>query len=161
MKSTKINKNRSRLAILFKRKRATLKENLVQVRMQYKLTCYGITCCKNWLTFTATFSSVSQDRVQIKWKEAGYSRNIWLTVSRGWSWDTRCSSWRCWLVFEARISKSEIKTGTNYYWTQGDRHSSMVSSAPTMIWPRVGIPSTPSMLFSICIIKTGMRKGRI
>ena len=55
MKSTKINKKRSRLAILFKRKRATLKENLVQVRMQYKLTCYGITCCKNWFNIYSHF----------------------------------------------------------------------------------------------------------
>ena len=31
------------------------------------------------------------------------------------------------------------------------RHSSMVSSAPTILQPRVRIPSTPSTLFSICI----------
>ena len=30
-------------------------------------------------------------------------------------------------------------------------HSSVVSSAPTILRPRVRIPSTPSMLFSICI----------
>ena len=29
--------------------------------------------------------------------------------------------------------------------------SSVVLSAPTILWPRVRIPSTPSMLFSICI----------
>ena len=33
----------------------------------------------------------------------------------------------------------------------GGRHSSMVSSAPTILWPQVWIPSTQSMLFSICI----------
>ena len=33
----------------------------------------------------------------------------------------------------------------------GGRHSSMVSSAPTILWPQVQIPSTPSTLFSICI----------
>ena len=31
------------------------------------------------------------------------------------------------------------------------RHSSVVSSAPTILWPRVRILSTPSMLFSICV----------
>ena len=33
----------------------------------------------------------------------------------------------------------------------GGRHSSVVSSTPTILWPQVRIPSTPSMLFSICI----------
>ena len=33
----------------------------------------------------------------------------------------------------------------------GGRHSSVVSSAPTILRPRVRIPSTPSMLFSIYI----------
>ena len=33
----------------------------------------------------------------------------------------------------------------------GGRHSSVVSSAPTILRPRVRIPSTPSKLFSICI----------
>ena len=33
----------------------------------------------------------------------------------------------------------------------GGRHSSMVLSAPTILRPRVQIPSTPSMLFSIGI----------
>ena len=32
----------------------------------------------------------------------------------------------------------------------GGSHSSVVSSAPTILQPRVRIPSTPSMLFSIC-----------
>ena len=34
----------------------------------------------------------------------------------------------------------------------------MVSSAPTNLWGRVRIPSTPSVLFSICIIEIAMRK---
>ena len=29
----------------------------------------------------------------------------------------------------------------------------MISSAPTILRPRVRIPSTPAMLFSICIIE--------
>ena len=33
----------------------------------------------------------------------------------------------------------------------GGRHSSVVSFAPTILRPQVRIPSTPSMLFSICI----------
>ena len=33
----------------------------------------------------------------------------------------------------------------------GGRHSSMVSSAPTILRPRVRILSTPFMFFSICI----------
>ena len=33
------------------------------------------------------------------------------------------------------------------------RHSSVVSSAPTILRPQVRIPSTPSKLFSICIIE--------
>ena len=36
-------------------------------------------------------------------------------------------------------------------WVLGSRHSSVVSSAPTILRPWVRIPSTPSMLFSICI----------
>ena len=39
---------------------------------------------------------------------------------------------------------------TNTY-EEGGRHSSMVLSAPTILGPRVRIPSTPSMLFSIFI----------
>ena len=38
---------------------------------------------------------------------------------------------------------------TFQYW--GGRHSSVVLSAPTILRPQVRIPSTPSMLFSICI----------
>ena len=36
----------------------------------------------------------------------------------------------------------------------------MVSSAPTIPRPQVLIPSTPSMLFSICTNEIVMRKGR-
>ena len=45
----------------------------------------------------------------------------------------------------------------------GGHHSSVVSSAPTILRPRVRTPSTPSTLFSICIaieIDIGVRKGR-
>ena len=40
----------------------------------------------------------------------------------------------------------------------GGRHSSVVSSAPTILRPRVQVPSTPSMLFSILIIEIALRK---
>ena len=47
----------------------------------------------------------------------------------------------------------------------GSRHTSVVLSAPTILWPQVRIPSTPSTLlsfiaFSICIIVIVMRNGR-
>ena len=42
----------------------------------------------------------------------------------------------------------------------GGRHSSVVSSAPTILRLRVQIPSTPSMLFLICIIEIVTRKER-
>ena len=35
--------------------------------------------------------------------------------------------------------------------SEGGCHSSVVLSAPTILQPQVQIPSTPSMLFSICI----------
>ena len=40
----------------------------------------------------------------------------------------------------------------------GGHHSSVVSSAPTILRPQVRIPSTPSMLFSICTIEIVSRK---
>ena len=43
----------------------------------------------------------------------------------------------------------------------GGGHSSVVSSASTILRPRVGIPSTPSRYaFLICIIEIVMRKGQ-
>ena len=42
----------------------------------------------------------------------------------------------------------------------GGRHSSMVSSVPTILRLWVRIPSTPSKLFSICIIEIVMRKAQ-
>ena len=42
----------------------------------------------------------------------------------------------------------------------GDRHGSVFSSAPNILRPRVRIPSTPSMLFSIFIIEIVTRKER-
>ena len=44
--------------------------------------------------------------------------------------------------------------------TVGGRHSSVVSSAPTIMQPRIRIPCTPSTLYSNCIFNVGMRKGR-
>ena len=38
------------------------------------------------------------------------------------------------------------------YLILGGRHSSVVLSAPTILWPWVRIPSTPSNLLSVCII---------
>ena len=35
----------------------------------------------------------------------------------------------------------------------GGRHSSVVSSAPTILRPQVRIPSTPSMLFQFVLLK--------
>ena len=37
------------------------------------------------------------------------------------------------------------------FYARGGRHSSVVSSAPTILQPRFRIPSTPYILFSICI----------
>ena len=37
--------------------------------------------------------------------------------------------------------------------SRGGRHSSVVSSAPTILRPRVQIPSTPSMLFQFVLLK--------
>ena len=42
---------------------------------------------------------------------------------------------------------------------QGGRHSSVVSSAPTILRPLVWIPITPYTLFSICIIEIVMRES--
>ena len=42
----------------------------------------------------------------------------------------------------------------------GSCHSSVVLSAPTILQPWVPIPSTPSMLFSICMIEKLIRKGQ-
>ena len=47
----------------------------------------------------------------------------------------------------------------NLYCVKNDRHSSVVLSTPTILWPRVQIPCTPSMLFLICVIEIVMRKG--
>ena len=44
--------------------------------------------------------------------------------------------------------------------TLNRHHSSLVSSAPTILRPRVCIPSTPSMPVSVCIIEIVMRKGQ-
>ena len=49
-----------------------------------------------------------------------------------------------------------------YHFTQGLHccrfRSSVISSAPTIMRPQVRILSTPSMLFSICVIEVVMRK---
>ena len=52
----------------------------------------------------------------------------------------------------------ELKTEIEHQ-QKGGHHSSVVSSAPTILQPRVRIPSTPSTLISICI-EVVMRKER-
>ena len=54
------------------------------------------------------------------------------------------------LIFRNLITRQKIL---------GGRHCSVVSSAPTILRPWVRIPSTPSMLFSICI-EIVMRKNK-
>ena len=51
-----------------------------------------------------------------------------------------------------------IRLTLQFFW--GGCNSSVVSSAPTILWPRVQIPSTSSMLFSICIFEIVTRKER-
>ena len=41
----------------------------------------------------------------------------------------------------------------NKGYADGGHHSSVVSSAPTILQPRVRIPSTPSMLFQFVLLK--------
>ena len=53
--------------------------------------------------------------------------------------------------------RSQFEWSEQYFNPCGS-HSSVVSSAPTILRPRVWIPSTPSMLFSICIIEIVSRK---
>ena len=61
------------------------------------------------------------------------------------------------LLIEKKIgvisSTIEQNIGLLTLFILGGRHSSMVSSVPTILRPQVQIPSTPSMLFSICIIE--------
>ena len=54
----------------------------------------------------------------------------------------------------------QLKEGIEKSQRKGGRHSSMVLSAPTILQPQVRIPTTPSTLFSICIIEFVMRKER-
>ena len=66
------------------------------------------------------------------------------------------------LFDEWHARESNWQTGTNERLYKGletvdGRHSSVVLPAPT-IMPRVQIPSTPSILCSICIIEIVMRK---
>ena len=42
---------------------------------------------------------------------------------------------------------------------EGGRHSSMVLSAPTILWPRVQIPSTPSMRFQFVLLELYWEKN--
>ena len=64
--------------------------------------------------------------------------------------DKRKRGCRGWLIF---VKIQSVKIDYLKFWVKydGGRHSSVVSSAPTILRPRVRIPSTPSMLFSICI----------
>ena len=61
------------------------------------------------------------------------------------------------LATKELLSLILVTTNKNIY-LQGGRHSSVVLSAPTILRPQVQIPSTPSMLFSICIIEIVLRK---
>ena len=54
---------------------------------------------------------------------------------------------------EGSMLKDQATNISQRFW--GGRHSSVVSSAPTILRPQVRIPSTPSLLFSICIIGIG------
>ena len=54
-------------------------------------------------------------------------------------------------LFES--GRNLFKSSTKIYYSWGGHHSFVVSSAPTILRPRVRIPSTPSMLFSIYIVE--------
>ena len=65
----------------------------------------------------------------------------------------------CNLRRKCEIKEKEAGNGSS----KNGHHSSVVLSSPTILWPRVQIPSTPSVLFSIYIVKietVGMRKWR-
>ena len=70
-------------------------------------------------------------------------------------WNFNCLLLSKALLETKHCEKLSTKTSIN-----GDHHSSVVSSAPTILRLQVQIPSTPCMLFSICIIEIVMRKGR-
>ena len=65
------------------------------------------------------------------------------------------SVWPDWDIFE----RSFLIKAAELLWN-GGRHSSVVSSLPTILCTRFRIPCTPTMLFSIWVIDVGMRKGR-
>ena len=55
------------------------------------------------------------------------------------------------LLLVSNLRILNIYNVVSMYLLLGGRHISVVSSAPTILRPRVRIPSTPSTLFSICI----------
>ena len=66
----------------------------------------------------------------------------------------------CKIVVEKNENKQkEAGFGPIFKTITGGRHSSVALSAPTILQPRVRIPSTPSTLFSIVLLKL-MRKER-
>ena len=59
------------------------------------------------------------------------------------------------------VLSAVLKTKKKKQTLLGGRDSSVVSSVPNILRPQVQILSTPTMLFSICIIEIVMRKGQI
>ena len=52
--------------------------------------------------------------------------------------------------FRFKFLKRKILSDSKIYFC---RHSSVVYSLPTILWPRVRIPCTPSLLFQIVLLK--------
>ena len=78
------------------------------------------------------------------------------TVSSPHTTNTLLSMFTFYFIFQSKW-RSQFEWSEQYFNPCGS-HSSVVSSAPTILRPRVWIPSTPSMLFSICIIEIVSRK---
>ena len=51
------------------------------------------------------------------------------------------------------LTKTRKKICQTYFFKFGRRHSTVVLSAPSILWPQVRIPSTPSMLFQFIMVK--------
>ena len=66
----------------------------------------------------------------------------------GWSFNEFC-----WLWYLTEIKKPKIAKKIRLKSIAGCRHSSVDSSAPSILPPRIRVPSTSSMLFSIYIIQ--------
>ena len=127
------------------------------------------TCFKNILKTALCFSSKSKEKILsftlLYCDQAGFKVYFVLTIHNflitavndlpRLQYVMRCTS----VVVSPAASRAALKGSKLYYYTLNvarkeiycGRHSSVVSSAPTILRPRVRIPSTPSMLFSICI----------